>query len=405
MKLHAHAFKPGQTGPLHGVRVIDLSRLMAGNMLTLQLADFGAEVIKVEPPGEGDTLRHWKESGHSVWWKVYARNKKSITLNPRHNDGVDLLRRLIPTAQILVESFRPGVFEAMGLGPDELLRINPKLVMVRISGWGQTGPYRVRPGFGTLIEGISGFAAKNGFPDKPPALPNLGLADMVAGLNAVSATLIALREAEKEGGRGQVVDVSLLEPLVSILGPDAALFQVSGKLQGRTGNRTSITAPRNAYETSEGGWVVLSGSTQRMTERLFEAIGRPELKADPKFATSADRIRNVEELDEIISGFIRGKTLQENLDFFEEQEVTVGPIYNASQLTGNVHIREREVLLELPDEELGSIPMHNVTPRLSATPGAIRTRAPRVGEHNADIYGALGVAAGDLAALQKKGAI
>jgi formyl-CoA transferase len=202
-----------------------------------------------------------------------------------------------------------------------------------------------------------------------------------------------------------VVDVSLLEPLVSILGPDAALHQVSGRLQGRTGNRTSITAPRNAYETSDGEWVVLSGSTQRMTERLFDAIGHPGLKSDPRFATSADRIRNVDALDDVIAGFIRQKTLDENLAFFERHEVTVGPIYNAAQFPGNEHVREREVLVTLPDEDLGSIPMHNVTPRLSATPGAIRVRAPRIGEHNDEIYGSLGLTKRDIEALGKAGTL
>jgi crotonobetainyl-CoA:carnitine CoA-transferase CaiB-like acyl-CoA transferase len=229
MDLDTVEFEPQSKGPLAGVRVLDLSRLMAGNMLSLQLADFGADVIKVEPPGAGDTLRHWKERELPIWWKVYARNKKSITVNTRSKAGVTLLKRLLPSAQILIESFRPGVLEAMGLDLDVLHSINPKLVLVRLTGWGQTGPYRSRPGFGTLIEGFSGFAAKNGFPDKPPALPNLGLADMVAGLTAASATLIALREAEKVGGKGQMVDVSLLEPLMAILGPDAALYKVTGR--------------------------------------------------------------------------------------------------------------------------------------------------------------------------------
>ena len=405
MSLPSAEFQPEQRGPLHGVRVLDLSRLMAGNMLSLQLADFGAEVIKMEPPGVGDTLRHWQEKGLSVWWKVYARNKKSVTLNPRHKRGVELLTRLVPGAQIMIESFRPGVLETMGLDPETLWKINPKLVIVRISGWGQSGPYSQRPGFGTLVEGMSGFAAKNGFPDKPPALPNLGLADMVAGLNGVSATLIALREAEKDQGRGQVVDVSLLEPLVSILGPDAALHKLTGEVQPRMGNRTSITAPRNAYATADGKWLGLSASTQRMSERLLEAIGRPDMNEDPRFRTSADRIANVEPLDEAIGAFIATRTLADNLAFFEAAEVTVGPIYDASELPQDVHVRERAILVELPDADLGRLPMHNVTPRLSRSPGAIRTPAPSVGQHNAEIYGNLGLDAQTLAELSEEGTI
>jgi crotonobetainyl-CoA:carnitine CoA-transferase CaiB-like acyl-CoA transferase len=405
MALPTQEFEPGQRGPLQGIRVLDLSRLMAGNMLSLQLADFGAEVIKVEPPNVGDTLRHWKEQDLSIWWKVYARNKKSVTLNPRHPRGVDLLKQLVPGAQIMVESFRPGVLEKIGLGPDELWKLNPKLVLVRISGWGQDGPYSQRPGFGTLVEGMSGFAAKNGFPDKPPALPNLGLADMIAGLNGLSATLIALREAEKENGLGQVVDVSLLEPLLSILGPDAALYKVTGKLSPRTGNRTSITAPRNAYRTADDKWLVLSASTQRMSERLLEVIGRPDMNADPRFRTSAERVANVELLDEAIGGFIAQRALADNLQFFENAQVTVGPIYDASELPEDVHVRERRILVELPDEDLGRLPMHNVSPRLSRSPGAIRSPAPTVGQHNSDIYGGLGLDEAELAALTREGAI
>ncbi|MDO9403718.1 MAG: CoA transferase [Polaromonas sp.] len=405
MSLHSAEFKPDHQGPLHGVRVLDMSRLMAGNMLSLQLADFGAEVIKLEPPEVGDTLRHWREKGLSVWWKVYARNKKSVTMNPRSPEGVDLLRRLIPSAQIMIESFRPGVLEAMGLGPEQLAELNPKLVLIRLTGWGQTGPYKSRPGFGTLIEGMSGFAAKNGFPDKPPALPNLGLADMVAGLTAASAAVIALREAEKEGGKGQVIDVSLLEPLLSILGPDAALYKLTGQISPRTGNRTSITAPRNAYETSDGQWIVMSGATQRMAHRLFDAMDRADMKVDPRFATSAERIVNVEAMDEIIGEFVARRTLADNLVFFEKAEITFGPINDALQVTQDRHVMEREILVELPDEDFGRIPMHNVTPRLSKTPGAIRTPAPTVGQHNEAIYGALGLSAANLSELKAKGAI
>ncbi|HSH89163.1 MAG TPA: CoA transferase [Ramlibacter sp.] len=405
MNLDRIEFEPESKGPLHGVRVLDMSRLMAGNMLSLQLADFGAEVIKLEPPGAGDTLRHWKEGELSIWWKVYARNKKSVTLNTRNQAGVQLLKQLLPGAQVLIESFRPGVLEAMGLGVDVLHEINPKLVLVRVTGWGQTGPYKARPGFGTLIEGFSGFAAKNGFPDKPPALPNLGLADMVAGLTAASATVIALREAEKEGGKGQVVDVSLLEPLMAILGPDAALYKVTGRVAERTGNRTSITAPRNAYETSDGQWIVMSGATQRMSERLFDAIGRADMKDDPRFRTSADRLRNIDELDEILGEFVRRRTLADNLEFFEQAQVTFGPINDAFQVTQDCHVRGRGILVELPDEDLGCIPMHAVTPRLSGTPGAIRSPAPHVGQHNGEIYGSLGLTPSDLAALESKGAI
>lgn len=366
--------------PLEGVRVLDLSRLMAGNMLTLQLADFGAEVIKVES-AEGDTLRDWRNDGKSLWWKVYGRNKKSVCLDLKSDTDRGKLLALLPEADVVVESFRTGGMEKFGLGPDELHRINPRLVIVRISGWGQTGPYSARPGFGTLVEAFSGFAEKNGFPDKPPALPNLGLADMIAGLSGAYATLVALREVEVNGGDGQVVDLSLLEPMLGILGPDAAIFQHTGRKAQRLGNRAENAAPRNAYKCSDGQWLVMSGSTQKMAERILDAIGCGQLVDDPRFATNSARIRNVDALDELIAGFIGQRTLAENLAHFEQRQVTVGPVLSVDGLLDDPHVRQRRVLVEVPDKELGSVVMHDVFPRLSRTPGRIRSESPRLGEH------------------------
>jgi crotonobetainyl-CoA:carnitine CoA-transferase CaiB-like acyl-CoA transferase len=365
--------------PLAGIRVLDLSRLMAGNMLTLQLADFGAEVIKVES-SQGDTLRDWKNDGKPLWWKVYGRNKKSICLDLKDAADRNALLGLVPQAHVVIESFRHGGMEAFGLGPDDLHAANPKLVIVRISGWGQTGPYAERPGFGTLVEAFSGFAERNGFPDKPPALPNLGLADMMAGLSGAFATLAALREVEVNGGLGQVVDLSLLEPMIAVLGPDAAIYQHTGKRPRRLGNRAENAAPRNAYLCSDGHWMVMSGSTQRMAERVLAAIGRPELARDPRFVDNAARIANVDALDELIGGFVAQRTLQQNLTHFGEHEVTVGPVLNVDELMQHPHVKEREVLVEVPDAELGSVVMHNVFPRLSRTPGRIRSTAPRIGQ-------------------------
>jgi crotonobetainyl-CoA:carnitine CoA-transferase CaiB-like acyl-CoA transferase len=365
--------------PLAGIRVLDLSRLMAGNMLTLQLADFGAEVIKVES-AQGDTLRDWKNDGKALWWKVYGRNKKSICLDLKQPGDRDALLQLVPQAHVVIESFRHGGMEAFGLGPADLHAVNPKLVIVRISGWGQTGPYAERPGFGTLVEAFSGFAERNGFPDKPPALPNLGLADMMAGLSGAFATLAAVREVEVNGGVGQVVDLSLLEPMIGVLGPDAAIYQHTGKRPRRLGNRAENAAPRNAYPCSDGHWMVMSGSTQRMAERVMAAIGRPELARDPRFVDNAARIANVDALDELIGGFVAQRTLQENLAHFGRHEVTVGPVLNVDELMQHPHVKEREVLVEVPDPELGSVVMHNVFPRLSRTPGRIRTTAPKIGQ-------------------------
>jgi crotonobetainyl-CoA:carnitine CoA-transferase CaiB-like acyl-CoA transferase len=384
----AEPFRPDQSCPLDGLRVLDFSRLVAGNMLTLQLADFGAEVIKLEP-GTGDPLRHWRENGVSAYWKVYGRNKKSVRLDLRSDEGKALLALLIPTAHVLVESFRPGSMEAAGFGPDAVAQLNSKLVFVRISGFGQTGPYAQRPGFGSLVEAMSGFASKNGFADKPPALPNFALADMVAGIQGAFAVMVAVREAERPDGKGQVVDLSLLEPLHAMLGPEAAAWRITGSIPPRSGNRASITAPRNIYATADGGWVALSASTQAMTERLFRAIGRTDMLDDPRFRTNSDRLAHVDEVDAVVGAFIGAKTLAENLNFFGAAEVTVGPVYDAAGFETDPHVRGRGVLVEMEDAELGSVPMHAVVPRLSGTPGALRRPAPDLGADETEILGPL----------------
>ena len=399
------AFAPEAECPLDGVRVLDLSRLVAGNMLSLVLADFGADVIKIEDPGVGDPLRDWRVNGVSVHWKVYARNKKSVTLDLRKPAGRDILLRLVEEAEVLLENFRPGTLERMGLGPDVLLERNPKLVLARISGWGQDGPYAHRPGFGTLVEGMSGFAAMNGFEDRPPVLPPLALADMVAGLYGATAVLVALRAREVRGGEGQVIDLPLLDPLISILGPEAAIYKLTGRIKQRVGSRSNTVAPRNVYATRDGRWLAISASIQVMTERLLRAIGRADLIDDPRFQTNADRLTHVEELDAIVGAKIAERTLAENLAFFEEAGVTAGPVYDVSQLLEDPHVRAREVITELPDPEMGGVPMHNVIPQLSATPGAIRRPAPGLGEHTAEVLGALGLDEAELARLSAEGVI
>ena len=391
-------FSPDAIGPLAGVRVLDLSRVVAGNMLSLLLADFGAEVIKIESP-EGDPLRDWLVNGIAANWKVYARNKKSVCLNLRKAEARELLLRLTASAQVFIENFRPGTLEKMGLAPAVLLERNPKLVIVRVTGWGQTGPYRHRPGFGTLAEGMSGFAALNGFEDREPVLPPMQLADCTAGTYGAYATMLALRHVEVGGGQGQVVDLSLLEPLFSFMGPQAASYRASGKLRLRTGSRSTTAAPRNAYRTSDGKWVCMSASTQAMTERLFRVIGRPDLIENPRYRTNAERVKHAHELDAIIGEFIGRMTLAENLEFFDRHEVTVGPIYDVAQIMADPHVRARGMLVEYPDDEMQYIPMHGIVPPLSATPGAVRRPAPRLGEHNSEILAGLGISDEELAQL------
>jgi len=400
MALRKKNYAPQARGPLDGTRVLDLSRLFAGNVMTQLLGDYGAEVIKVEPPA-GDTLRAWQTKGVSTHWKIYARNKKSLCLELRKPAAREILLSLVPSAALFVESFRPGTLEAMGLGPDKLLEKNPKLVVVRISGWGQDGPYRRRPGFGSLIEGMSGFAAINGFGDREPVLPPMYLADGFAGLFGASAALIALRAAE-QSGRGQVVDLPLLDPLFAMLGPQAAAYRLTGKIKPRTGSRSTNSAPRNVYRCKDGLYVALSASTQKMAERTLSAVGRPELIDDPRYRTNGERVKHAAELDAIIGAFVAQRTQAENVAFFEQAEVTIGPIYDVRQILEDPHFIEREIIADYPDDEMDAFPMHHVVPRLLGTPGSIRSPAPKLGQHNREL---LGVSASEYKRLLETGVV
>ncbi len=395
------AFTPEASCPLDGLVVLDLTRLVAGNMLSLQLADFGAEVIKVEDPRKGDPLREWRVEGVSAYWKVYARNKKSLTLNLREPDGTELLLRLVERADVLIENFRPGTLEAMGLGPKVLLERNPELVVVRISGWGQDGPYRLRPGFGTLVEGMSGFAAKNGFEDREPVLPPLALADMIAGLYGAFAVMTALRHRD-QGGGGQVIDLPLLDPMFSILGPEAAIYQLTGAIRPRTGSRSNTAAPRNVYRTQDGRWISMSASMQAMVERLYAALEVPGMLEDPRFKTNAARVVNADAAEKPIRDFIAAHTLEEGMAFFEKNEITAAPVYDIAQFMEDPHVRAREILVDLPDAQMGTIPMHAVVPRLSGSPGAIRRPAPELGEHTAEVLLRVGLDDAARADLQRR---
>src|SRR5262245_28196307 len=356
MAISRQSFEPEREGPLRGVRVLDFSRLVAGNMLSLQLADFGAEVVKVESPGRGDTLRDWREAGVSVHWKVYARNKKSITLDLKAPDAPGIILDLVPHFEVMIESFRYRYLERLGVGPDALLERNPKLVLVRVSGFGQTGPYAERPGFGTLVEALSGFASRNGFEDREPVLPPLAMADMIAGLYGAMATVIAIRHAERPGGRGQVIDLALLDSIFSILGPEAAIHKLTHRVRRRVGSASESTSPRNVYATNDGGWVAISASTQAMTERLFRAIGRGDLNEDPGFKTNAARIKRRDEVDAIVGAFIGARTLTDAVEFFEAAGVTAAPVYDIAQFLEDPHVQERGIVTEVADDEMGDVP-------------------------------------------------
>jgi crotonobetainyl-CoA:carnitine CoA-transferase CaiB-like acyl-CoA transferase len=405
MSLHEKPFDLAAECPLDGIRVIDLSRLVAGNAVSSQLADFGAEVIKIEDPVKGDPLRAWQSGGVSVHWKLYARNKKSVALSLRPPKGRELLLDLAASSEVLIENFRPGTLEKIGLGPEVLLARNPRLVIVRVSGWGQSGPYRDRPGFGTLVESMSGYAARTGFADREPVLPPTALADMIAGLYGAFAVMVALRRVEVEGGSGQVIDLPLLDPIFSFIATEAPIYRLTGEIRPRTGSRSETTSPRNVFRTSDGRYIGISASIQAMSERLFRAIGREDMITDPRFRTNSDRVRNAEECEAPIVEFIAARTLEENMAAFAAAEVTAAPVYDIDQFLADPHVQEREIVVEVPDPDLGRIAMHNIIPRLSGTPGRLRTPAPSLGQHTEAILGQFGIDRATLEELAREGVI
>jgi crotonobetainyl-CoA:carnitine CoA-transferase CaiB-like acyl-CoA transferase len=396
-------FDPNTRGPLHGVRVLDLSRLVAGNMVSLQLGDFGADVIKVEPPS-GDPLRDWRDGGKSLHWKTYARNKRSIVLDLRQHAAKDALLRLVRTADVFIENYRPGTLEEMGLGPDVLHKASPGLIVVRVSGFGQTGPYAALPGFGTLVEAMSGFAARTGFADREPVLPPLALADMIAGLYGAFATLTALRARDGGTAKGQVIDLSLLESIFSVLGPEAAIYAQTGAVKERVGSASNTSSPRNVYRCADGHYVALSGSTQAMAKRLFETIGRADMIRDPRFATNSDRVKHRPLVDAAVGGWFATRTRDEALKLMREASVTVGPVYTIADAMTDAHFRGRGIIVDVEDRELGQVPMHNIVPRLSDTPGGWQKPAPGLGEHTDAVLTEAGLDRDAIARLRASGA-
>jgi crotonobetainyl-CoA:carnitine CoA-transferase CaiB-like acyl-CoA transferase len=394
--------------PLQGLRVIDCATLFAGPVIASLLGDYGADVVKVEHP-RGDGLRSmgWQKDGVSLWWALVGRNKRCVTLTLSDPRGQELMKKLVADADVLIENFRPGTLERWNLGPDVLRELNPKLVIVRTTGFGQTGPYSGLPGFGTLAESISGFAHINGWPDKPPALPPLALGDAVAALTGCSAVMFALWWREHGGeGKGQVIDLSIYEPLFWVLGPQALLYDQLGIVQGRSGNRAPFTAPRNAYLTKDGKWLGLSASAQSIAERVMQIVGRPDLVDEPWFADHMGRIEHIDELDDIIQAWIGERTAEEVLEAFAEGEAAIAPIYSIADIVEDPQYLARETIVRVPHPKLGSVLMQNVIPRLSDTPGRIRHPGPDVGAHNEEVYrGELGLTAEELSELHDAGVV
>ncbi|MDP5181227.1 CoA transferase [Blastococcus sp. BMG 814] len=393
------------TFALAGLRVLDVSTLFAGPLAATMLGDFGAEVIKIEHP-KGDPVRYHGASkdGVGLWGKVVGRNKRGITLYLGSPEGQEVFRKLVATADVVIENFRPGTLERWGLGYDELSRINPGLVLVRVTGFGQFGPYSGRPGFGTLAEAMSGFAAITGEPDGPPTLPPFGLADGISALAAAFATMTALR-ARDTTGRGQVVDLAIIEPILTLLGPQPTVYDAVGEVQPRTGNRSANNAPRNTYRTRDGRWVAISTSAQSIAERVMHLVGRPEFIDEPWFASGAERAKHADELDEAVGSWIAARDRDEVVRAFEEAHAAVAPIYDVRDVLADPQFQALGSLVRVPDPELGSVLMQNVIFRLSDTPGAVVSAGPSIGQHTEEVLGELGIDADEVAVLRSKGAL
>lgn len=396
--------------PLEGLNVIDIAVLFAGPTISQNLGDFGADVIKVEHPKLGDSLRSLgaTKDGVPLWWKVTNRNKKCVTLDLSKSEGQALLKRLVADADVLTENFRPGTLEKWGLGWDVLHAVNPRLVMVRVSGFGQTGPYKDRPGFGTLAEAMSGFAHITGQPDGPPTLPGYGLADSMAGQFGTWAVMIALYERDHKSGEGQMLDLSVMEPIFTTTGDQALAYDQLGVIQQRTGNRVpSIGAPRNVYRAKDGVWLALSANAPALAKRVFEAVGRPELNDDPRFADNRARIAHIDEVDAIVGGWIGERPAADVLATFDAHECACVPVYDIAGIFADPHVQARETITTVADPELGPVRMQNVVPKFSRTPGKVRWPGPTdMGQHNREIYcGRLGLSEARLAELEAQGIV
>ena len=390
---------------LAGVRVLDVATLFAGPLAATLLADHGAEVIKVEHP-RGDPARTHgaSKNGIGLWWKMLARNKKAVTLYLGSPRGQELFRAMVADADVVIENFRPGTLERWGLGYDTLSEINPGLILARVTGFGQTGPYASRPGFGTLAEAMSGFAAVTGEPDGPPTLPPFGLADGVAALTTAFGIMTALR-AREVTGRGQVLDLAIIEPMLTLLGPQITAYDQLGIVQERTGNRSGNNAPRNTYRCADGSWVAVSTSAQSIAERVVQLVGRPDFIDQPWFASGRTRAEHADDLDAAVGAWIAERPRDEVVQAFTDAQAAVAPIYTAADIIADPQYQALGSILQIDDADLGPVKMQNVPFRLSETPGRIRTTGPRLGEHTEEILGKYGLDPNEVAELREAGVL
>lgn len=397
-----------ESGPLEGIRVVEVATVLAGPLAGQILGDYGADVIKLEHPQRGDAMRHHGQAkgGESLWWKMIGRNKRSVGLYLGDPEGAALFKQLVATADVVIENFRPGTLERYGLGWPELSEINPRLILARVTGFGQDGPYAHRPAFGTLLESMSGFAHITGQPDGPPTLPPFGLADSIAGIATVGAVSMALYHRDARGGTGQVIDLSILEPMISVLGPQPIIYDQLGQIQQRTGNRSGNNAPRNTYRTRDGKWVAISTSATTVAERVMRLVGHPEVIDEPWFATGSGRAEHADLLDRYVGDWIAERDRNDVLDEFARADAAVAPVYDVVDLMADPQVRARDVITTVDDEALGPVRMQNVLYRMLGTPGSIRFTGRRLGaDTEAVLVDELGVDAGRLAQLRERGVV
>jgi len=394
--------------PLDDIRVVELGQLLAGPFCGQLLGDFGAEVIKVEDPEKGDPMRQWgreKPYGLSLWWPVIARNKKSVTANLRTKEGQDLVRKLLSSADVLVENFRPGTLERWGLGPDELWEINPNLIITRVSGFGQSGPYSHHAGFGSIGEAMGGIRYTTGDPDRPPARTGVSIGDALAATFACLGTLVALHQRQR-GGRGQVVDSAIYEAVLSMMESMIPEWQIAGYQRERTGATLPNVAPSNVYPTADDEMILIAANQDTVFRRLVDAMGRPELANDERYATHGARGERMDELDGLIADWTTTVKSDDLLEILREAGVPAGRIFRAKDMLADPHFQAREAIVRLAHPDLGEFALHNVAPRLSDTPGAVRHLGPELGEHNHEIYQiALGIDDERISKLRSAGAI
>jgi crotonobetainyl-CoA:carnitine CoA-transferase CaiB-like acyl-CoA transferase len=393
---------------LDGIRVLDLATLAAAPLAATYLGEFGADVIKVEEPTHGDPIRTWgnQRDGVGLMWKSLSRNKRSVTLNLRSAEGQDIVRRLVSHADVVIVNTRPQTLRKWGLDYEALHAVNERIVMLHITGYGLSGPKSQRPGFGTLGEAMSGFAHLTGETGRPPTLPPFMLADGVASLNAAYAVMMALYHRDVHGGPGQLIDVNLIDPLARLLEQTLLGYDQLGLVPGRSGNRWDISAPRNTYETADGQWLAMSGSSPTLALRVFEAIGRGDLVSDSDFSDPQRRLVRAREVDAVVAEWVATKTLSEAMTVFEAAEVAAAPVYDIEALVGDEQMRHREVFVSVDDDELGAMTVQAPVPRFSGAPARVEHLGPRLGEHNAEVYGELlGLSQNDIDDLRASGVL